>query len=100
MTIGIEDSRGLCMTCNNAPTCFYRASRGPALYCETFDDYVEPAMRTANRLASPSADRPKALPPTEEDASPIAGLCINCDHRRSCRHPRPLGGVWHCEDYK
>ena len=93
-------SVGLCSTCNNSPTCFYRAQRGPALFCELFDDYVAPP---------PPAKQSKALPPASssidaraaaEDVSNYAGLCMNCEHRRTCTHPRPPGGVWHCEDYE
>ncbi len=35
----IEESRrlGLCVTCDHAPTCFYRLRQnGPVLYCEEF----------------------------------------------------------------
>ena len=98
--VGLKNGRGLCMTCNNAPSCFHRARRGPALFCETFDDYVLSVVRTRDRTASPLADSSMALRAAEEDASMYAGLCINCDHRRTCGHPRPAGGVWHCEHYQ
>jgi hypothetical protein len=39
----INGTGGLCATCNNAETCFYRATRGPALLCELFDNFVAPA---------------------------------------------------------
>jgi hypothetical protein len=90
---------GLCSTCNNSPTCFHRARRGPALFCELFDDYVAvPAGRNGggmSRAAPASATRMAA-----EEAGRYAGLCINCEHRRTCSHPRPAEGVWHCEDYE
>ena len=38
----INGTGGLCMTCNNVPACYYHARRGPALFCELFDDYTPP----------------------------------------------------------
>ena len=98
--VEIKNGRGLCMTCNNEPSCFHRARRGPALFCETFDGYVPPVVRTSGRMPAPSADASKAARAAKEDAATYAGLCMNCEHRRTCGHPRPVGGVWHCEDYE
>ena len=96
----INGSGGLCMTCNNSPTCFHRARRGPALYCEMFDDCVAPLpgtdVSTVSRPTNPSI----ATLTAGEDVSKYAGLCMNCEHRRTCAHPKPAGGVWHCEDYE
>ena len=98
--VEIKNGRGLCMTCNNAPGCFHRARRGPALFCETFDDFVPPVMRTSDRMASPAADASMAVRRAEEATSTYAGLCVNCEHRRTCEHPDRQGGVWHCENYE
>ena len=27
------------------------------------------------------------------------GLCVNCARREICEHPKPEGGVWHCDEY-
>jgi hypothetical protein len=70
------------------------------VFCETFDDYVSPTMRIADRMTSPSADASIAVRAAEEHASTYAGLCMNCEHRRTCKHPDREGGVWHCEDYE
>jgi hypothetical protein len=96
----IDASGGLCMTCNNAPTCYYRARRGPALFCELFDDYAPPVERARSEPALPSADSSPAPRAAEQEASKYTGLCVNCRHRATCAHPRPTGGVWHCEDYE
>ncbi|HNQ22023.1 MAG TPA: hypothetical protein PKK06_02910 [Phycisphaerae bacterium] len=89
---------GLCFTCNNRPNCFYRAQRGPALFCELFDDYEAPPL-------DPDGRRPVTAPVLAAaavvgDVSGLAGLCLNCEHRHTCVHPKPAGGVWHCEDYE
>lgn len=86
---------GLCSTCNNSETCFYRARRGPAQFCEMFDDYVAP-HRPRNGRRSVAVG---AYAAANEGAS-YAGLCVNCEHRQTCAHPKPAGGVWHCEDYE
>ncbi len=99
VTAEINGTTGLCSTCNNAPSCFYRATRGPALFCELFDDYVPPVERTSTEKALPSADSSAALRAAEEETSKYTGLCVNCENRRTCAHPKPAGGVWHCEDY-
>jgi hypothetical protein len=35
----------------------------------------------------------------ETETEPLAGLCVNCEHRAGCTLPRDPGGVWHCEEY-
>ena len=90
---------GLCMTCNNVPTCFHHARRGPALFCELFDDYVAPAERYSSPPPPPLEDASVALGTAEDAPDRYTGLCVNCLHRATCTHPRPTGGVWHCEDY-
>lgn len=96
----INGSGGLCLTCNNSPTCYYRASRGPALLCEMFDDYVPRVGRTGLPDAPVRADWQAALLTPAEEATDDFGLCRNCANSRKCMHQRPAGGVWHCEDYE
>ena len=94
-------SDGLCLTCNNAPHCQYRATRGNALlFCEMFDTYVEPVRGGNGDGLSPSFDSTSRPAGHTETPSPNAGLCVNCKHLGHCMHPRPAGGVWHCEDYE
>jgi hypothetical protein len=91
---------GLCLTCNNARHCYYLASRGPALFCELFDDRTDAALRSRGPAAGPSVESSETFRPAEDPAAKYAGLCVNCKHRTTCTHPRPTGGVWHCEDYE
>ena len=90
---------GLCSTCNNSPTCFHRARRGPALLCELFDDYVAPSLCNGGRQTR-AAFSNASLSGTSESASIYSGLCVNCEHRKTCWHAKPEGGVWHCEGYE
>ena len=63
-----KNGRGLCTTCNNAPSCFHRARRGPVQLCETFDDYVPPIVRGGDRVTIPAATPPVADGAPEEDS--------------------------------
>jgi len=90
---------GLCMTCNNQPVCYYHARRGPAIYCETFDNYV-PSRTSAIGERSPGAPAASMAPRTEDiDDHAYKGLCLNCEHRTTCGDRRTSAGVWHCESY-
>jgi hypothetical protein len=90
--VEINGTGGLCMTCNNQPTCYYHARRGPALFCELFDNFVP--SEGVRRF--PDEELPEPSQALNKD---YAGLCMNCDHRTECMHPKPESGVWHCEDY-
>ena len=100
MLLQIEESQGLCSTCNNAPSCFYHASRGPALFCELFDNYAPPAVQTSVAKTPLAATPSIARTAVEEEAAEYTGLCMNCENRRTCGHLKPEGGIWHCEDYR
>jgi hypothetical protein len=95
----INGSGGLCLTCNNSPTCYYRAKRGPALLCEMFDNYVPFLERSGDRKASVSANW-SVFSSGRGQIAAETGLCLNCTHLAKCMHPRPDGGVWRCEDYE
>ncbi len=93
----INGTGGLCITCNNLPTCYYNARRGPALFCELFDDHVGPVGSPGEPTVSPSRGTARG---TEKETKTFVGLCMNCEHRLTCMHPKPTGGIWHCEDYE
>ncbi len=100
MLLQIEESQGLCSTCNNAPSCFYHDSRGPALFCELFDNYASPNVETRAVAASLSAVPSSAHRPAKGGGAEDTGLCMNCENRLACGHLKPEGGIWHCEDYR
>lgn len=90
---------GLCWTCNNSPSCFYHARRGPALFCELFDNYVPPDLILSGRTATP-VQRPFSVRRAAETDGRQAGLCVNCEQASRCGHAQLEGGVWHCGDYE
>jgi hypothetical protein len=95
----VVENLGLCSTCNNAPGCYYRARRGPALFCELFDGYAPPAELFSSERAARPADLSMPHRAAAEVTPRHAGLCMNCEHRHTCTYPKPEGGIWHCEDY-
>ncbi len=95
------DHRGICSTCNNAPTCTYQKdSDPPVLQCDEFDDYVSPSVTISRQRVSHSDSSHATLTSEDEDASDYRGLCVNCDNRRTCAYPKPEGGIWHCAEYQ
>ncbi|MEW5922915.1 MAG: hypothetical protein AB1746_02910 [Candidatus Zixiibacteriota bacterium] len=93
-------STGLCSTCNNISTCFFRAKRGfDAVYCETFNGLYTPTSGDNSRDLN-TANTGKADSESGGGAAPLKGLCVNCADRDCCALPKPEGGVWHCEEYR
>lgn len=92
---------GLCMTCNNAPTCTHpRDAERPVLRCEDFYSYALPTSKnTIKNILSPK-DSHGQSGTREEMSNNYKGLCINCEERASCTYEMPEGGVWHCEEYR
>ena len=44
---------------------------------------------------------PRKKPGAEEgNSAEQKGLCRNCKKEKTCKLPRPEGGVWRCEDYE
>nr|NQU89919.1 hypothetical protein [Bacteroidota bacterium] len=89
-------NRGLCTTCNNAPTCLFFLGNGSRIvwYCETFDNYV------SFQESIPKTEK-MIIPKTEDPGKSVfEGLCTNCAHCSTCNFPKHEGGVWHCEEYE
>ena len=88
----------LCSTCVDEENCHLRQMpTEPVHQCNEYDDGTQIAASGTGLLtAVPSPSRT----PERAAASPALGLCINCDFRETCVLPRPVGGVWHCEEYQ
>lgn len=98
--LAINGTGGLCMTCNNAPGCYHHANRGPALFCELFDDYVPSFTQSGVEQDPRQLDRAMAVQTVQVHSGTHTGLCMNCAHREACAHPKLEGGIWHCENYE
>lgn len=85
---------GICNACKYDPECIYETRSAVAiLECEQFE------MGSLERPAAyrPPESRPE--PTWRPESSGFAGLCANCEHRKTCVYPKPEGGVWRCEEY-
>ena len=93
--------RGLCSTCNNAPTCvFPRNPDLPVLHCEEFDGAEYQSAEAVGREDSRAAHAATSPGSEDDDSSRHLGLCSNCDERKWCTFSKPKSGVWHCEEYR
>lgn len=94
MTENINRIR-LCSNCKNAPTCtFPKDPNRPSFYCEEFELEELPQKKIA---WTPPID---AHFTKEKDTSGFKGLCSDCENYRTCKFPKPEGGIWHCEEYQ
>jgi len=89
---------GLCTVCKHGIICTYPRSLDlPVWQCEEFEGFA-PLVRPVRRNPR-SESKPHAAQPTENDDQ-YAGLCRTCSNRGTCAFPRPVGGVWHCEEFQ
>lgn len=88
---------GLCSTCNYAGECKNATnSTAPVIFCEEFDDFVEQKDEVAPEVTKPDDQMAKVA---DQALNAVKGLCVNCEHRDSCKFPIPESGVWFCEEY-
>ncbi len=79
---------GLCRDCRLADTCtFPRDPARPVRSCDEFEPMHE---------AAPPAPYVAPVQPVAEGQ--LIGLCRECARRATCRYPKLLGGVWHCNE--
>ncbi len=80
---------GLCRDCLQAEHCtFPRDPSRPIWSCDEFE---------GPELASSYPQR-RALPRPTEQAPEAKGLCRGCANWPTCNYPKPVGGVWHCDE--
>ena len=89
-----EKYTGLCTTCRHRTDCvFARAEIQPVVSCEEFEEEEKSRVRDVRSLRVQAGGTPDIDPS-------LKGLCMNCANRHDCKHEKPEGGVWHCEDYE
>ncbi len=88
----LPPASGLCETCMYQQDCSLRSVLEPSvMFCEEFSP-EETKRRPA--LAAVGFPSPAAPEPVE-----LIGLCKNCANRAHCTLRKPVGGVWHCEEF-
>ena len=89
---------GLCPDCHNASGCTFPREPGrPVWQCEEF---TGGGLQPERHSCEGTAPARTGLIAEERDGESPAGLCGNCDNRKSCSFPKPDCGVWHCDEYK
>lgn len=88
---------GLCANCRHQASCMNRnRANGPVSFCEDHEtDFVLRAISD-----TPIFTHVDPTPAVGPSGAARTGLCVNCDFRDTCTHPRAEGGVWRCEDYR
>ena len=104
LTEEFEARVGICTNCRHQSTCtFPGCADKPKLFCEEFECLGASCAEAESGLGilnTKPAAMVKEQDAGETDASKYLGLCVNCDNRESCNHPKPAGGVWYCEEYR
>ncbi|NWG01943.1 MAG: hypothetical protein HXY44_03670 [Syntrophaceae bacterium] len=92
---------GLCASCELELTCTYhRDPKHPILQCEEFRGLILSPVKGGELKNNPLPNiRKPALSP-KIYFQQYKGLCETCEEKLSCTYPKPLGGVWHCEEFR
>ena len=95
MFFGSGSAFSLCTNCGEADICLLRiVGREPVLYCEEYRCVTCPTP-TGGKGGVEGSGRTCFVP-----SDSVQGLCVNCDHRETCRLPKNEAGVWYCEEYE
>lgn len=84
----------LCSNCRHLGDCTFLSKTSRAIQnCELYEcgRSEKPRLVVVKKANSPVGG------PESGDA--FLGLCTTCDNFKSCRLPKPAGGVWMCEEY-
>jgi hypothetical protein len=100
-TILTAASEGLCATCRNKPVCaFLKPENVTVSFCEEFDvseklpeDYSG-EMNISRRSVHTEVEE------AGNASSARKGLCVNCDHYKTCAHRKSDERIWYCENYE
>ncbi len=96
----VVTTHGLCSACKHEEGCIYPRNKDEiVLNCGQFEP--SPSMPSPP-LSKDHAELEKLWqkPSTEKGSSKFVGLCASCADRDVCIYPKPLGGVWLCEEYR
>ena len=93
-------ARGICSVCKHEADCIYPRSTGQiVLNCGQFEPCppIAPPPRDRARV---ELERLWEKSASEESETKFKGLCCSCEDRHVCIYPKPIGGVWRCEEYR
>jgi hypothetical protein len=80
---------GLCSNCERLETCTYPSTTSETWFCGEYSVAKAPEQKLQ-------------VVDLHVDEVPEAklGLCVNCEARGRCTLPKPIGGVWFCNEYE
>lgn len=81
---------GLCSNCAKTGNCALRNNSGS---CKMFCEEYEIVNLRAHPAAMPFPEFP------DKPSNRVPGLCVNCGNYPKCGFPKPISGIWHCEEY-
>jgi len=97
---GNQIDQGLCSTCKNADKCSFSGNhRHPIFYCEEFEYKEFFSGNKAEKNHPVSNEAFSDYNSKKIVVNNLKGLCANCKNRETCTYPKPIGGVWHCNEY-
>ena len=92
-----QEKKNLCVNCKYKQNCNYRKqTKENIIFCEEYEIEKIPSLKSRHKKESEQSGKSNTA---ENKKLRFNGLCINCANRFNCTHPKPEGGVWHCEDY-
>lgn len=85
--------RGICTTCLKSNQCkFQKDQREPIIFCDEFYSFLK---ETENFYCFTLV-----INSSELYKERYKGLCQFCENQINCTFPKPIWGIWQCEDYK
>lgn len=85
---------GICQNCIHANEC--KKTDTTVWFCEMFEISDEVKIKPGTEIKKTENDTEYVNNLDEK----YKGLCINCNHRKTCKYAKSEGGIWHCEHYE
>ena len=97
---GNRIDRDLCSTCKSADMCSFSGNhKHPIFYCDEFGHEESSCRKKIEEPPATSDEKLSASNKNKIVLNNYKGLCMNCENSETCTHPKPIGGVWHCNEY-
>ena len=95
-----SDYLDLCWNCNSSDECLSKKTlTRPIWFCEEFS-VDAPKADTQFLTIFPAESKASAVSDASgENPTEYKGICMNCEHRQSCRGAVTDPPTWFCEEY-
>ena len=100
LTEAVATARGICSACKHEAVCIYPRDKVQiVLNCGQFEPCPPIAPPTPSKDQA-ELEKLWQKPSGKKSGTKFVGLCSSCEDRDACIYPKPLGGVWRCEEYR